>query len=188
MKSSGIPGVIVTGAEASLTLGDLRNMTLARAQGDILMTWDDDDLHDPLRIETSVSALLQTHAAAVFLSRLLIWWPHRNIAAISNRYLWEGSIAIWREYMCAYPALSRNEDAVVSDFITMNHPVAEIDAPHLYVYTITGQNTWDAQHFERMIQNADCVFEGTDFSELTTLLSKRLPIFEYQAQLQQLSV
>jgi glycosyltransferase involved in cell wall biosynthesis len=183
IKLSGIPNVTVVRADASLTLGDLRNMTVARAQGDILMQWDDDDLNDQLRIEIFVSTLIETGAAAVFLSRWLIWWPHRNIAAISNRRLWEGSIAIWREYMCVYPAMSRGEDTAALEFLTKNHLIVEIDAPHLYVYAITGQNTWNTEHFEGMIQNADCVFEGDEYFDLCTLLSNRLPIFEYHEYL-----
>jgi len=178
---------MVVGSESAATLGDRRNMAAARAQGEILMTWDDDDLFDPFRIEFSVSILLKSGAAATFLARLFIWWPHRNIASISNRYLWEGSMAIWRKYIRVYPAISRGEDTALTEFLIEDHPIAEMEAPQMYVYTVTGQNACDVDHFQRMIHASDCIFEGSAYLELIELLSHRLPILEYQTQLQNMA-
>ena len=77
-------------APPGLTLGDHRNLATARARGEILIGWDDDNLSDPQRIETTVNIMRQTGVAAAFLSRLLIWWPRRKVAAISGRRVWEG--------------------------------------------------------------------------------------------------
>ena len=44
---------------AGLTLGDLRNFAAARAAGDVICQWDDDDLYDPARLSASVHVLLQ---------------------------------------------------------------------------------------------------------------------------------
>jgi hypothetical protein len=175
--------VTVFVAPPGLTLGDHRNLAAARARGAILMGWDDDNLLDPRRIDTTVKVLRRTGAAAAFLSRVLIWWPQRKVAAISGRRLWEGNITVWRSYMPIYPPLPLGEDTVAVNALVSTHRVALIDCPLLYVYTITGRNTWNAPHFEKLLAVAECLFEGDQFDELNALLSDRLPVLDYAAVL-----
>src|SRR5262249_20091427 len=103
-RSEGVLNVRVFVAPPGLTLGDHRNLAAARATGAILVNWDDDDLSDPLRLAIAVRVLHETGAAAAFLSRVLIWWPQRKIAAISMSRAWEGSIAVRRTNMPIYGA------------------------------------------------------------------------------------
>ena len=105
-----ILNVTVFVAPSGLTIGDHRNLATARASGAIIATWDDDDLSDPRRLDITVQVLRQTGAAAAFLSRLLIWWPQRKVAAILRRRLWEESMAAWRTYMPIYAPLQRGVD------------------------------------------------------------------------------
>ena len=177
--------VAIFEAPSGLTLGDHRNLAAARARGAILATWDDDDLSDPIRLEVAVRVLRETGAAAMFISRLLVWWPRRKVAAISQRRFWEQSIAAWRNQMPIYAALSRREDSAVITPFSSTHFVATVDCPFLYVYTITDQNTWGIAHFEEIISHAECVFEGDQFDELNELLSDRLPLLKYSELLQQ---
>src|SRR4029079_8950034 len=58
-------------APPGLTVGDHRNLGAARLNGSVVVTWDDDDLSDPRRLEMAVRVLRHTGAAASFLSRLL---------------------------------------------------------------------------------------------------------------------
>ena len=172
-------------APPGLTLGDHRNLAAARASGAVLVNWDDDDLSDPLRLAIAVRALHETGAAAAFLSRVLIWWPQRKIAGISNRKTWEGSIAVRRSDMPIYAALARQEDTAAIEWFEKTHrDLAYIDCPLLYVYAVTGRNTSGASHFEQMFFDAECVFEGHQFYELNELLSDRLPLLEYSKLLQ----
>ncbi len=173
-------------APPGLTLGDHRNLATARASGAVLVNWDDDDLSDPLRLAIAVRVLHETGAAAAFLSRLLIWWPQRKVAAISNRKTWEGSIAVRRSDMPVYGALPRQEDTAAVQWFEKTHRdrLAYIDCPLLYVYAVTGRNTWGVPHFEQMFSDAECVFEGDEFDELNELLSDRLPVQEYAELLQ----
>jgi len=183
MTSQNNLNVVIVEAPPGLTLGDRRNFAAARARGTILVTWDDDDLSDPTRLETAVRVLRQSGAAAMFISRLLIWWPRRKIAAISQRRFWEGSIAVWRTHMPIYPAQSRGEDTAVIVPFTKTHYVATVDCPFLYVYTITDQNTSGVPHFEAIISRAEYVFEGEQFDELNELMSDRLPLLQYSEML-----
>lgn len=170
-------------APPDLTLGDHRNLATARARGAILIGWDDDNLSDPRRIETTVNIMRRTGVAAAFLSRLLIWWPKRKVAAISGRRVWEGNLAAWRSYMPIYPSLRIGEDTMAVNSLVSTQRVALIDCPLLYVYVITGKNTSNVPHFEEMLAVAECLFEGDQFDELNALLSDRLPVLDYAAVL-----
>jgi glycosyltransferase involved in cell wall biosynthesis len=183
IASQGTSNVSVFVAPPGMTLGDRRNLAAARARGAILMGWDDDDLSDPRRINIYVNALRQTGATAAFLSRLLIWWPQRKIAAISERRPWEASIAAWRSHVPIYAPLSSVEDTPTIEGLTSTHRVILIDCPLLYIYVVTGRNLSGDLHFEGLVSRGDCVFEGDQFDELNALLSDRLPVLDYAAVL-----
>jgi glycosyltransferase involved in cell wall biosynthesis len=182
IASQDFPNVRLWVAPPGLTLGDHRNLVVARASGELLATWDDDDLSDPRRLEITVQVLRQTDTAAAILSRLLLWWPQRKLAAISERRTWEQSTVAWRNELPIYPSRPRDED-VMTRVLLSTHKWAAIDCPFLYVYVVTGRNTWGVAHFEEIFSRADCCFEGDQFDELTRLLSSRLPLLDYAAVL-----
>jgi glycosyltransferase involved in cell wall biosynthesis len=182
VEAANVVGVVIFSVDPDLTLGDCRNMSIARARGDILMQWDDDDLYDPLRVAISVSALIETSAAAALLSRWLVWWPRRALAAISGIRVWEGSIAVWRERAPVYPNRASGEDTYVTECIANSSDPRLIDAPLLYVYVVTGRNAFSAQHYESIIEHASYVARGEEYSDLIKLLSERMPISEYAAE------
>ncbi len=185
LRQGGVPNLDLVGVAPSprLTLGDRRNIAMRRARGDIFVQWDDDDLFDPRRIAAAVATLQQTKAAAAFLMRWLVWWPRRSVAAISHRRLWEGSMAVWRDHAPVYPALPQGEDTKAVELLAHNHLIALMDVPCHYIYSVTGQNTWPPAHFEYMIAKAECVFQDADFHELNRILSARVPVLEYAADL-----
>jgi len=179
----GVESASIFVVSPNLTLGDLKNLAVARAKGEVLMQWDDDDLSDPQRIETSLAVLTQTGVAATFLARLLVWQPQRQRAAITHERFWEGTMAIWRDHARVFPALPRGEDTPVMHALIANHPVAKIDAPLLYVYTATGANTTHISSFDHFFDTSECRFEGEAYRELIQVLSARLPILDYEAEL-----
>jgi hypothetical protein len=180
-QSYGLGKAVIKGVDPDISLGEMRNIAVARAHGDILVQWDDDDLSDPLRIAGAVTLLTHTGAAAVMLKRWALWWPQRNLAAISATRACENTIAIWRDRARIYPALARGEDTAAVGYIS--DEVMVMDSPLSYIYTVTGQNTWDVRHFEQMFRAADYVFEGEEYRDLLLFLSERLPIIPYEAYL-----
>ena len=182
-----IEGVRIHAAPAGLTLGELRNLAIEWSRGDILMQWDDDDLYDPLRITSCVNLLSQLPGAAVLMARLLLWWPGRRLAALSGQRLWEGTIAMRREYAPTYPSLSRAEDTPGVDAIVRSQPVVVADAPLLYVYAITQNNTWHIQHFNEIMATAEYVIGGAEYDDLLQALSARLPILAYDEAVRRLA-
>src|SRR5690606_29093846 len=108
----------------------------------------------PLRIELQMAAIAATGAAACFLRRWTIWWPHRRRLALSVRRIWEGSMICARGAVPPYPALARGEDTPVAEAICAGHRVAHLDLPGLYLYTAHGANTFEPKHFERQWRHA----------------------------------
>jgi glycosyltransferase involved in cell wall biosynthesis len=169
------PQVRLEEAPAGLTLGELRNLSLARAHGDFVCQWDDDDLYDPGRIALSMKVLTESGVDAVFLDRWLTWWPARDRLFVSSSRLWEGSVLARRSCMPAYPSQARAEDSVVTQWIARHHAIAVmVDCPWMYCYRVTGENTWDAAHFERHFAEASRVFEGAEAEQI-----RRLPCFGF---------
>jgi glycosyltransferase involved in cell wall biosynthesis len=183
VRAANIDGAAISAVSSDLTLGDCRNLSIAHARGEILIQWDDDDLYDPLRIAVAVSALAQGSPAAALLSRWLVWWPRRGLAAVSGRRLWEGSIALWREHALAYPSMARGEDTFVTECIAKSCEIIEIDAPLLYVYVVNGSNTFAAEHHDQIVARADYVARGEAYADLIGILSDRMPLLDYQADI-----
>ena len=130
-----------------LTLGDQRNLSVARAKGVFVATWDDDDCHAPERLSIAMHTLLNSHAQAVFLSRVWIWIETRQRLGLSCRGVWENTMVVRRSALPAYPALEWGSDTVVRQMMEGLHTLALIDQPNLYAYCYTGENTWDEQQF-----------------------------------------
>lgn len=152
-----------------LSLGDLRNLSVANSRGTYLCQWDDDDLYDPRRIAIQMDVLNSSGALSVFMSRWLIWWPARDTLALSDKRVWEGSMLAHRSVVPIYPALPRKEDSYVTRWITAYHATALVDWPQMYCYRVTGQNTWDEAHFERLLSQASKVFNEEEKRELLKL-------------------
>jgi glycosyltransferase involved in cell wall biosynthesis len=139
-------------APKGLTLGDLRNLSIGRAKGYFITTWDDDDIHADARLARQMAMLKQhPEADGCGLSRITIAWKSRDLFAISkSRPAWENTILARRWQIPCYPALKRGSDTPVVESMK----VVSLDAPDLYVYNIHDSNTWPAHHFESMFKHA----------------------------------
>jgi glycosyltransferase involved in cell wall biosynthesis len=157
-----------------LRLGDLRNMAIARAEGRVICQWDDDDLHHATYLDDMVGFLEANQVASVFLYQWTVWWPARRLFALSNKRIWEGSMVARRTAIPIYPDIEKREDTAVANILTRRRAFVAVQAPQLYIYTITGQNTWDEGHLVRMTEGegaARCAEEAYDpiFARLDSL-------------------
>jgi glycosyltransferase involved in cell wall biosynthesis len=145
---------------AGLTLGDQRNLSVARAQGAYLATWDDDDCHAPERLSTCMQVLLDSEAQVVYLRRVLIWMQLHHRLGVSCEGVWENTMVARRSALPAYPALERGSDTAVRLLMEQRNRLVCIDQPDLYAYCHTGANTWEAEHFLGFLIAGGAEFRG----------------------------
>lgn len=162
-------------------LGDLRNVSVAEAKGELVCQWDDDDLYHPNRLEYQLGNLLKSGTSAHFLGRWTIWWPKRRTLALSSIRVWEGSMLARREAVGTYPAQSREEDAVMLAELMDKHRFVVTDSPDYYCYVVHGDNTCDEDHFEFMLERASWVF--SDYEAELAKRAGRFPFRDYLARL-----
>ncbi|MDX2253292.1 MAG: glycosyltransferase family A protein [Nitrospira sp.] len=141
--------VIVEDPKTGITLGELRNLAVAKSTGDMLAVWDDDDLSDPGRLECQFEATkdisLFEHVTLECACGVQVRSPAR---------MWECSMMIRREIMPFYASLPRGEDTELLQRLRDSRAlITLIDGTHLYTKRFHGANTWEAVHnralFER---------------------------------------
>ena len=154
------------GSEGPLLLGDLRNIGIAASSGDFICTWDDDDLYHPARISVMMSVIRRTGADAAILSQLLLYWYAKDKLALSKKSIWENSIVLKRSAAIVYPSLAKSSDNLMVQQLLLSRNVALVEAPYLYIYCVTGQNTWGADHFQYLFDRAELHFDNKKASEL----------------------
>ncbi len=93
----------------------------------------------------------------------------------------------WRRVIFIYPGLSKSEDLHVVRNLHHYHPLALIEQPSLYVYTVTGRNTWDDDHFLWFLGRAKTVYRDEDYTQVLKHLQAHVPIHEYDEDIQRLA-
>ncbi len=166
--------VLLVNAPQGLKLGDLRNLSVSKSRGEFVCQWDDDDLFDPARISMCVNILIESSASALFLNRWLMHWSQKDIFCISGYRVWEGSMMAKRSVIPVYPSLVKSEDSILVDWIIKNHTIVLLDCPHLYLYRVTGSNTWDENHFNKLFDAATKKYTQDEVDEL-----RKLPCLKY---------
>jgi glycosyltransferase involved in cell wall biosynthesis len=147
--------------QEGLTIGDLRNMTMAAARGEYVAQWDDDDWHAERRLEVQHERL--RGAAACFLWRLTLAWPKRNLFGISHKRIWEASMMVKADVLPEYPSVRLSEDEiVVRKMIEAKVRIRLIEQPELYTYVVHGNNSWGESHFEGFFQDPGFRRMGTE--------------------------
>lgn len=156
------------------TLGDLRNLALSFAQGEIFCQWDDDDIFMPDRISFFVTILINSKVTACFLSRWIFWDISKNRVAISDERPWEGSIFAWKKVKINYPSISKSEDFIAISELCKNNVTALVDNPYAYVYCAHGHNTWHEEHMDLMYNSST---KKLDYSKTLPKLAEILPLY-----------
>jgi glycosyltransferase involved in cell wall biosynthesis len=142
-------------------LGELRNVAVRHASGDLWAQWDDDDVHGPERLVAQVNELQTRHAVACFLERetleCICGYRTTTFARRGGDLgYWEHSIVVRRDPILSvlqYPARQVGEDTEfvkrLERMVSPTHLVT-LDAPDLYVYRFHGNNVSGARHFDTL--------------------------------------
>jgi glycosyltransferase involved in cell wall biosynthesis len=151
---------IIPVAREGASLGELRNLSLAAAEGDIVCQWDDDDCYHPDRIRFQVEHMLANDGRACFLTehfqfleddRALVWIDWTLGGKSGRDQLLPGTLVMFNDARFRYPEsgpyAQRGEDSMLLNDLCDNVPViAARGMGHLYLYTYHGRNTFDRQH------------------------------------------
>jgi glycosyltransferase involved in cell wall biosynthesis len=142
-------------ASAGLSLGELRNLSVAQARGELVCQWDDDDRSHPDRLAIQIKKLNEENAIACFLTQQLHWFADTRelIAEDCTRDLYpgnvvQGSALVRRAAMPAYDVLRRGEDtALLQSLVRAGARIAHVRGqPWLYCYHFHGGNTFNRAH------------------------------------------
>ena len=154
--------------EDEQSLGNARNIAIAKCTGDYICLWDDDDWYHVSRISyqfNSMQASGQGYQASV-LSRILLYDSTTKNAYYAFPYTWDGTILCRKEILLQnqYVNTNKGEDSHVITFLSGRKLLYKIDsAPFLYIYIYHGKNTWDYKHFEHFINKSQLLDnEATD--------------------------
>lgn len=134
------------------SLGELRNYSIELAKGELFCQWDDDDWYAANRLEEQLRSLQLHEADVCFLGYWIIYDHTDGKAYISFRRNWEGTVLAKKSIIneaCCYAALPKAEDTAFKEAVEANYKIDRFFAPHLYIYTYHGNNTWDYPHFQK---------------------------------------
>jgi glycosyltransferase involved in cell wall biosynthesis len=137
-------------AKADRRLGELRNVALDEARGDLLVQWDDDEWYHPDRIARQVAAL--GDAAGVILHTTLVHVDSPELRGRAFRGACTGGTPgtiLHRRTPARYPNLPRAEDTHFLRQLKRRGGVRLLgpESSHLFIRCYHGRNTWDARQF-----------------------------------------
>src|SRR3984957_4311504 len=152
--------------DRKLSLGALRNLSMASAQGEVLCQWDDDDLSHPDRLTAQARFLKTNHYDAAILADNLHIFQYEGLCywESGKRNLMGGrpSTLMLRNgcglsYPESGPRSVRGENADFLKQLKSTCKVGYFEAPAFhYLYFFHGGNTMDSTH-HRMLTMRTCV-------------------------------
>jgi len=145
-------------------LGQLRNISLDQARGEILCQWDDDDCCHPDRLALQADHMLSEQARACLLTdhlqyleeeRVLTWIDWTLGGRTDRDQLLPGTVMLFNDSGCRYPERGdycrQGEDTLFLGQLCDRVRVAPlIGMGHLYLYTYHGHNTFSREHHHHL--------------------------------------
>jgi glycosyltransferase involved in cell wall biosynthesis len=148
------------------TLGQIRNIALDAAAGEIICQWDDDDLYHPERLRAQYEHMLRAQAQACFLTDQLhffveerrLYWVDWALGGVlkRNEKLLPMTVMAYKDTSLRYPEAgpyaNQGEDDVFRDAWVRERNVAALgEAGILYVYRYHGKNVTTQAHHQGLI-------------------------------------
>jgi glycosyltransferase involved in cell wall biosynthesis len=151
------------------TLGQLRNISIAEATGQIVCQWDDDDYNHPERLMVQARLMLKEKTRASFMSdqlqffhgeRSLYWIDWAGGQPVDSMWqLLPGTMMMFKDERFRYPEIGdyaeRGEDTSLLADICDTLPVTCLqDHGYLYVYAYHGRNTFGEDHHQALRESS----------------------------------
>jgi glycosyltransferase involved in cell wall biosynthesis len=161
----GQPEVVEYATEDSLTLGELRNVSMDVATGDLMLQWDDDDWHGPNRM--SIQVLCHRPGHLTLLQRQLrldiTSGMHGLYDGAKCKTCMMGGIVgtmLYDKTTRRFRHLPKREDSRFSKpYRDGRINVIQNNDPRLYVRLYHGGNTWDKKHVMSGLQQTPDVYK-----------------------------
>lgn len=163
-------------APKRLSLGEMRNLSVELALGEVICQWDDDDIYHPNRISTQFKALRYNTVASLYSSYLKYFVNKRTLYMIdhlrgSDDYVVEMNKNPYKKYLCGsimfrkscfhevnnrlYPECGsqsqKEEDLNVLQRLMRMGEVSAVSCGYEYCYVFHGQNVYDSRHHEMLL-------------------------------------
>jgi glycosyltransferase involved in cell wall biosynthesis len=177
-KIAGQDNIHFVEAPSRLTLGQMRNLSVELAHGELICQWDDDDLYHPNRITTQVRAIRGGCVASLYTKYLKYFDNTKKLYMIDHLRGADGYIKLleshpYKKFLCGsilfrkelfhkfknllYPEggdqSNKEEDLNVLQRIMSVGPVAPIDHGYEYCYTYHGSNVYDLRHHKMLFHH-----------------------------------
>ena len=140
-------------------LGELRNIAIARARGEWICQWDDDDRFHPERLRLQWEHAQSEEAAVNYLVDQLHWFQPDNLLFWDDwgrepypMNVIQGTILARRDVMPPYPDIGRGEDTLQTRALLRAEASKAFRVSRLrgmgwcYIYRFHGCNAWHAAH------------------------------------------
>lgn len=157
------------------SVGNARNIAIAKSRGDYICVWDDDDWYHSSRLSFQFNSMQTTGKGfnASVLTRLILFDTTTQKAYLSFRYTWENTLLCRKEIILQnqYSHVNKGEDTHIVKFLESKRFLHHIeDAPFLYIYVYHGENTWDYEHYEYLINKSEPLDEDVANTILDVLI------------------
>jgi glycosyltransferase involved in cell wall biosynthesis len=163
------PTIRAVNVDGDRTLGELRNISVSHAFGEIICQWDDDDIYHPNRLSDQLDFLQSTNSDANILSEVLMLLSKSSSIFYTN---WSntpfkgfsGSLMCKKNSMPKYPECGENsmlgEDSyIIERLLSLGRLEILRNKAYLITYVAHGENSWSPEFFE-MIQSTLSISKG----------------------------
>ena len=179
LRALGDPRIRFYQALSAKNVGEMRNVAVEKAKGDLICTWDDDDLYPATRLALQYAGLAHARAGASFLLRMILWSPAMARMGIAGSRFWENSMLAKKVLLPEYESRTRGEDTIVVDHLLAHQRCVAIDSPQSLCYVRHGRNVSHPLHFPHLYAQASAKFEGDAYYRAISDLSPVMPLAEY---------
>lgn len=134
----------------NLSIGDLRNIAIELSSGDIIVSWDDDDLNHPMRLQEQYVYMISNDADVCFFS------DHFHYFYGLEKMFWVNwGYEIPNTMMCKrkcfdnikYPSMNHHEDSKLSRRIRNNYKSCILEKKgYLFTYCYTDSSIFGYDH------------------------------------------
>lgn len=167
------------------SLGAMRNAAVVSARGELIATWDDDDISHPRRLESQIREMVYRGKKFSYLIKYIHLFEDDHSLFLVNKVkidMYVDSVAenTFIGYKNAMPGkyldLNSGEDTPINvEIVTKMNPYLHNDQHYLFVYRYCKNNTWGKQHHLDMCTHSHVDFNRWDIEKVFEEYHKVIP-------------